>query len=55
MSAATATGFVDRRRPEIESRRKNDCFPDAGAVTVCMGFVALLSFAVGLAIGAWVF
>lgn len=55
MTAATMTGFVDRRRPECESRRKNDCFPSAGAVTLCIGFASLIAFAAGLAIGAWVF
>ena len=46
---------VDERRPGIESRRRNDCFPDGGAVVLTIGAFTLLAFALGVAIGAWWF
>ena len=46
---------VDERRPGIESRRQNDCFPDGGAVTIAIGIASLLAFAIGVAVGAWWF
>lgn len=44
--------FIDRRCPERESRRKNDCFQSSGAMIIFIGFTTLLGFAIGLAVGA---
>jgi hypothetical protein len=46
---------IDQRSPFVESRRKSDCFPDGGAVCIAIGISSLLSLAIGVAIGAWLF
>jgi hypothetical protein len=46
---------TDRRTPYTESRRRSDCFPDGGAVTIAIGLATLLAFALGVVIGAWWF
>ena len=49
------TEIPDRRTPLRESRRRNDCFPDSGAVLLTICTFTLLAFALGVAIGAWWF
>jgi len=53
MTTATANEcLVDRRCPERESRRKNDCFPHQGAMVIALGFCSLVSFIGGVIVGA---
>ena len=54
MSATWSECSVDRRSPFCESRRKTDIFPDGGAFMITLFCFTVISFALGLALGAWI-